>query len=48
MTGTTQDPTAVPAPPPSGRAPRTVEKTVWWITFGVIVFAIIAMLSLWN
>jgi hypothetical protein len=46
MTDTTQDPTAVPAP--SGRAPRTVEKTVWWITFGVIVFAIIAMLSLWN
>jgi hypothetical protein len=35
----------------SSPAPRTAgsgEKTAWWITFGVILFAIVAMLSLWN
>jgi hypothetical protein len=39
------------APAPSSRTPRVArsgEKTAWWIAFGVIVFAIVAMLSLWN
>lgn len=41
-------PPALPAPLPPGRTTRTGEKTAWWITFGIILFAIVAMLSLWN
>ena len=38
--------TVVHAPTP--RTARGGEKTAWWITFGVILFAIVTMLSLWN
>ena len=52
MNDMTAPPTAdAPTAAPSSRTPRAAgngEKTAWWIAFGVIVFAIVAMLSLWN
>lgn len=39
--------TATPTTP-QGTQPRSREKTAWWITFGVLSAAILAMLGLWN
>lgn len=33
-------------PPPSGGA--STERALWWVAFGVLTFAALAMLSLWN
>lgn len=34
------------APAPSGGP--TTERVLWWVAFGVLTFAALAMLSLWN
>jgi len=48
MTDTIDSHTTPTTPAPrTGRTGRG-EKTAWWITFGVLTFTLVAMLSLWN
>lgn len=42
MSNSTSQPQATPT------RNQTLEKSAWWITFGVLTLAIITMLSLWN
>lgn len=43
-------PTPTTAPESTQAAPRAMsgEKAAWWAAFGILTFAVVAMLSLWN
>jgi hypothetical protein len=43
MSETTRAPQA-----PIERAQPSLEKTAWWVVFGVLVLSIVVMLGAWN
>ncbi|MEF3404708.1 hypothetical protein [Agromyces sp. CCNWLW203] len=42
------DPVAIAPIAPASSGGPSAERVLWWVAFGVLTFAALAMLSLWN
>lgn len=48
MTSSILPPTTPTPPATVNDKARRGEGIAWWVTFGVLTFALVAMISLWN